>query len=30
MPAHPVFQWLWKSSCQNKHKIFFGYIWRTE
>jgi hypothetical protein len=26
MPAHPVFQWLWKSSCQNKHKIFFGYI----
>jgi hypothetical protein len=24
--VHPVFKWLWKSSCQNKHKIFFWFL----
>ena len=23
--AHPVFKWIWKTSCQHKHKVFF---WR--
>jgi hypothetical protein len=23
--AHPVFKWIWKTSCQQKHKVFF---WR--
>jgi len=24
--AHPIFKWLWKTSCQNKHKVFFWLI----
>lgn len=24
--VHPVFKWLWKSRCQNKHKFFFWLI----
>ena len=24
--VHPAFQWLWKSCCQNKRKIFFWLI----
>ena len=24
--AHPVFKWLWKSCCQNKHKVFFWLL----
>ena len=23
---HPVYNWLWKSSCQNKHKVFFWLL----
>lgn len=23
---HPVYKWLWKSSCQNKHKVFFWLL----
>ena len=23
--THPVFRWLWKSCCQNKHKVFFFF-----
>lgn len=23
---HPAFKWTWSSSCQNKHKVFFGYF----
>ena len=23
--THPVFKWLWKSCCQNKHKVFFFF-----
>lgn len=23
---HPVFKWLWKSSCQHKHKVFFWLL----
>jgi hypothetical protein len=22
-PAHPVYQWIWRSKCQMKHKVFF-------
>jgi hypothetical protein len=25
-PTHPVFNWLWKSKCQPKHKIFFWLL----
>ena len=28
MPTHPFFLWLWKSSCQNKHKTFFRLLMR--
>ena len=24
--THPVFRWLWKSCCQNKHKVFFWLL----
>jgi hypothetical protein len=24
--AHPVYQWIWKSKCQMKHKVFFWLI----
>lgn len=24
--AHPIYRWLWKSSCQNKHIIFFWLL----
>jgi hypothetical protein len=24
--THPVFKWLWKSSCQHKHKAFFWLL----
>jgi len=24
--AHPIFKWIWKSSCQPKHKVFFWLI----
>lgn len=24
--AHPIFKWLWKSSCQHKHKVFFWLL----
>lgn len=23
---HPVFKWLWRSSCQHKHKVFFWLL----
>jgi hypothetical protein len=23
---HPAFKWLWKSACQNKHKVFFWLL----
>jgi hypothetical protein len=23
-PAHLVYQWIWRSKCQMKHKVFFG------
>lgn len=23
---HPVYKWLWKCSCQNKHKVFFWLL----
>lgn len=23
---HPVYRWLWQSSCQNKHKVFFWLL----
>jgi hypothetical protein len=23
---HPIFKWLWKSSCQSKHKVFFWLV----
>lgn len=26
MPTHPAFRWLWKSACQNKHKVFFWLL----
>ena len=26
MPTHPFFRWLWKASCQNKHKLFFWLL----
>lgn len=26
--AHPAFRWLWKSCCQNKHKVFFWLLMR--
>jgi len=26
--VHPVFRWLWKTSCQNKRKIFFWLLLR--
>jgi hypothetical protein len=25
---HPAFKWLWKSSCQNKHRVFFWLLMR--
>lgn len=25
-PTHPAFRWLWKSSCQPKHKVFFWLL----
>ena len=25
-PTHPIFKWLWKSSCQNKHRVFFWLL----
>ena len=25
--THPAFRWLWKSACQNKHKVFFFWLW---
>lgn len=24
--AHPIFKWIWKSSCQHKHKVFFWLL----
>jgi hypothetical protein len=24
--AHPVFQWIWRSKCQMKHKVFFWLL----
>lgn len=24
--VHPVFRWIWKSSCQHKHKVFFWLL----
>lgn len=24
--AHPTFRWLWKSSCQHNHKVFFWLL----
>lgn len=24
--VHPCFKWLWKSCCQNKHKVFFWLL----
>ena len=24
--THPVFGWMWKSSCQHKHKVFFWLL----
>lgn len=24
--VHPVFSWIWKSSCQHKHKVFFWLL----
>lgn len=26
LPLHPVYKWLWKCSCQNKHKVFFWLL----
>jgi hypothetical protein len=26
MPLHAAYKWLWKSSCQNKHRVFFWLI----
>jgi len=26
MPTPPLFRWLWKSSCKNKHKVFFWLL----
>jgi hypothetical protein len=26
LPIHAAFKWLWKSSCQNKHRVFFWLI----
>ena len=26
MPTHPLFRWLWNSSCQNKHRVFFWLL----
>jgi len=23
---HPIYKWLWKSACQNKHKVFFWLL----
>jgi len=23
---HPAFKWIWKSACQNKHKVFFWLV----
>jgi hypothetical protein len=25
-PIHPAFKWLWSSSCQQKHKVFFWLL----
>ena len=24
--VHDAFKWLWKSACQNKHKVFFWFL----
>lgn len=24
--AHPVFKWIWNSTCQHNHKVFFGLL----
>lgn len=26
--VHPIFKWIWKSSCQHKHKVFFWLLSR--
>jgi hypothetical protein len=23
-----VYQWIWRSKCQMKHKVFFGCFWK--
>jgi hypothetical protein len=28
--VHPTFTWIWKLSCQMKHKVFFGCFCKTD
>lgn len=28
LALHPVYRWIWRSSCQNKHKVFFWLLIR--
>jgi hypothetical protein len=25
-PVHPAFRWIWQSSCQQKHKVFYWLL----
>jgi hypothetical protein len=28
-PTHPILKLVWKFKCQSKHRVFFGYFYRT-